>query len=117
VNTRNLTFIDFYKSDLRNAWIYDAAPHLDVYVRHAKRMVDGKLVEMFDIASIEVVDGHRGQGIFTSFLNAAEELILPDKIIFIENVLDPRFQEFFRKQGYIDWGPRQLDCFIKRKRT
>jgi len=72
---------------------------MKVYVRRGCwRWWEGELHEnTLDIANITVDEGKRGKGVFTAFLSRVEAL---GKIIFIENVLDVRFQDFFRERGY-----------------
>ena len=75
----------------RNAWFQ--LPNLEVYVR----VVPG--LKRIDIAN--VLARVRGQGTFTSFLVDMERLA--DELgfsLYIENVLEPRFADFFRQRGY-----------------
>lgn len=91
-----MTLQEFLEADrLRNAWLRE--PRLSVYVRRGIHMIEHEGYRTLDIASIEVDDGFRGQGIFTDFLGRAEAVGVP---VFIENVMDLRFQEFFRNRGY-----------------
>jgi N-acetylglutamate synthase-like GNAT family acetyltransferase len=82
---------------VRNAWLRE--PDMKVYVRRGcYRWWEGELhTDTIDIASISVDEEKRGTGVFTEFLGRVEEL---GKTIFIENVLDTRFQDFFRERGY-----------------
>lgn len=54
----------------------------------------------FELANINVLT--KGRGTFTQLLLVAEDIIFPqDKIMFIENVFEPRFQNFFTRRGYL----------------
>jgi hypothetical protein len=59
---------------------------------------------------------HRGQGIFTEFLERVEFVVLgDDRPVFIENVMERRFQEFFLRRGYEPSTPQNnmpLGCFL-----
>lgn len=81
---------------LRNAWLRE--PFMDVYVRRGAHCLGDKHSDTFDIANVSVDDLKRGTGVFTAFLERVEELGLP---VFVENVLDDRFQMFFLKRGYL----------------
>lgn len=83
----------------RVARVWLESPDFKVYVRKAQRNIEGKMVTTLDIASASVVEGKRGQGIFTRFLNMAHDLN-PWDATFIENASDDRFANYFWKR---DW--------------
>ena len=107
---------EFLGSGQRNAWVH--LEKMRVYVRaRSTRYINKKIVSTFDVATVEVEAPYRGQGVFTRFLEKIEaDLDLP---IYVENVLDPRFQNFFRKRkGYKELPSQFLEdceqpaCFI-----
>ena len=86
---------EFWNNDpARNTWLQ--SPAMNVYVRKSNRLYPKK-IQTLDIASIEVELEHQDQGMFTTFLNEAEQMGVP---IYIENVFHSDFQRFFEKRGY-----------------
>ena len=77
---------------------------LMVYVRRATRVSpDGAITPTLDIADVEAFE--RGKGHFTQFLDEVEKI--SPYPIYIENVGEERFRNFFRKRGY-----QQVDTTI-----
>lgn len=74
------------------------------YIRVTKRYVEGKVVNTIDLANLKVEPPRKqGEGVFTAFLVHMEaEAKRLDRVVFVENVLEDRFQEFFRKRGYAE---------------
>jgi hypothetical protein len=106
--------LEFSKSSRRNEWI--TVDGISIYVRNANRLlsIGGGYVPTLDLASISIED--KGQGIFTSILEALETS--SGKTLFVENVLEDRFQEFFKKRSgwyvvnsYMEGPP--CFCFYK----
>lgn len=98
---------------LGRAWFKDS--DMKVYVRVGRRMIEGSIRETIDIATIEVFKP--GQGTFTRFLEQVEELAAagPIHTIYVENVLESRFAEFFRKRGYsVSPYAGETPCFYRR---
>lgn len=92
--------IQFSESDRKNEWLH--FEDLSIYVRNAVHALDGKLVETLDLASIEFRD--QEQGHFTNVLGFLEEHC--KKVIYVENVISPRFQNFFERRT--GWERQQL---------
>ena len=94
-------FVERYKSDdkpiCHNEWLN--GDDMSVYVRRSVPRIlnDGEKYVTLDIASINVYQ--QSQGHFTAFLAEAEKLN-PWPAIYVENVLQPRFEKFFKKKGY-----------------
>lgn len=84
----------FIYGSRRNAWLNYLA--LDVYMRKAKRSVEGIMVDCLDVATVTVT--LPGQGDFTRFIGELEEIGYP---IFVENVQTERFANFFKGRGYL----------------
>ena len=80
-------------------WISDDV--MKVYVRKSRRYINDKLIICLDLASIEVIENKRGQGIFTAFLGYAHALN-PWDVTYIENVLAPRFARYFRNNNWCE---------------
>lgn len=78
---------------------------LQVYVRYGRcvqRMWNKALVRTLELANIEVRRDLRGRGVFTQWLEteaepAADQLGIH---LFVESVLEPRFQAFWERRGY-----------------
>jgi hypothetical protein len=93
-----LNLINSTSSRGRKAWIQEGP--MWVYMCYPGVRYISATEERFntlEIASIEVLESHRGQGIFTRFLDFCETL---DEVIYIENVTELRFQAFFKARGY-----------------
>jgi hypothetical protein len=81
----------------RNEWLHDAK--MSIYVRYVQRFfgVKNERQACLDLASISV---HKpGRGTFTAFLTKLEKKY--SGVIYIENVLTPRFARFLDKRGYL----------------
>ena len=76
------------------AWI--DSPELKVYLRRAKRFINGNKEITLEIANVSVYN--RGQKTFTQFLEMVERM--SPWTIYVENVLEERFQLFFQKRNY-----------------
>jgi hypothetical protein len=79
-------------------WVYP--PGLSVYIRRTQRFLSKEFVSTLEIGSVEAAKP--GTGAFTEWLPAFEEAA--DKfgcIPFIENVMTPRFREFWEGRGYL----------------
>jgi len=83
------------------------SPTFRVYVRHAWHVIHGVTRECFDIANVEAEP--RGQGQFTEFLKEATKTN-PWDGVYIENVLDQRFSQYFRSRGWLEVGAPD-SCF------
>lgn len=91
------TFIDSPK--IRNTWIYER--DIKVYVRRSTRYIDGNSVLCLDIASVEVLEKRRGQGLFKAFLNRVEKAAAAmNREVFVESILEPRLLQFLLKRNY-----------------
>lgn len=95
-----MTFDTFIASPkIRNTWIRER--DINVYVRRSNRIIDGNLVSCLDIASVEVNEKRRGQGMFKSFLNRVEKAAASmDREVFVESILEPRLLQFLLKRDY-----------------
>ncbi len=78
----------------RNIWISDDI--IKVYIRKSKRIINGEMLDFFDIASIEISEESRGGGIFTSFMT---EFIsrYPDFNVYVESILNPAIEHVLKK--------------------
>ncbi len=111
INESNYQLKDFWNSSLRNTWIN--TKFINVYVRKAVRFKDQ--INTLDIATIEVKQGYRGRGVFTLFLQRAEQFAEEKKVkIYIENVMNKKFQNFFlNRAGYKHIEGSYPSSFIK----
>ena len=93
------TFDELLEHDRFGAWMEN--DHLKFFVRSGYHMADRAPRRCIDIANVTVYKP--GRGTFTRFLEHVEAKVLerrPDHLIYIENVLRPRFQHFFERRGY-----------------
>lgn len=97
----------------KNCWfVYDT---FKVYVRKAMRTLPPMraFFDTLDIATINVYEEHQGNGIFTAYLTMAEDLAKEaDRIVFIENVLNPRLAQWLECRGYSRMGPPELPSYF-----
>jgi GNAT superfamily N-acetyltransferase len=82
-----------------NIWIREHS--INVYVRKSVRLIGTETYPMLDIGSVEVEEEERGKGIFTAFLSRFEkEAKKLGRGVYIESILNPRFQKFLLTKGY-----------------
>lgn len=101
VNDYQQQLEQFINGNQRNTWIQ--FPLMKVYVRKALHVVNREIFKhTLDIATIEVDEGFQGEGVFTRFLKAAEQVAERTYLtIYIENILPDQFADFFRRRpGY-----------------
>ena len=103
-----MNFDTFIQSDkVKNTWIHER--DISIYVRRSQRFIDDKATLCLDLASVEVVEGHRGIGIFTSFLNRFEEAATKlNRTVFVESILNARLIYFLSRRGYVK-HPHSVD--------
>jgi len=103
-------FDNFLKGNERNKWIYVYG--FKMYVRKSKRVYNNELISVIDLATIESVK--RGTGLFTLILKRILDKY-KEKNFFIENVMQRRFYNFFKKFGFVDYRNSFEDngCLIK----
>lgn len=95
---------EFLAGASRNAWIVSDNQDMDLYVRRAFRIVDGQTYHnVLDLANLKVRHDLIGQGIFTAYLPIIEDIARSHNCsgVFVENILEPRFAEFFRRNNYL----------------
>lgn len=79
-----------------NPWL--CGDYTEAYVRLGSHRILNKVeCRTFDLANIVVEPKFRGQEVLTNLLAFLETKGLP---LFMENVIDPRFQQFFERRGY-----------------
>lgn len=89
----------------RSQWIGDDC--MKVYVRKARHKCgDHGLLACLDIGSIEVFEP--GQGAFSQWFLPGAVKLNPWEAIFVESVMDRRFQEFFERNGFTRLGDEPL---------
>ena len=109
VGDRILTFIE---SNQKNTWLHSREIH--IYIRNAHHRLDTTIEKTIDLATIEISEKLRGKGKFTKLLEYLEEQV--NRPIYIENVLEERFQKFFEKRGYLKASQGMSDlvsCYYK----
>ena len=93
----NLT--QFISSNLRNAWISER--NIKVYVRKSIRLFGKEMHQCLDLASVEVDEDKRRQGVFTTFLKRFEEEAKKlGRAVFVESIMEHRFKDYLLKNGY-----------------
>lgn len=104
----------------RNSWI--EVDGVEIYIRLTKRLnpmlrgnvtdIERDVVSCLDIANICLSPHLRNRGIFTEFLIRAHQMN-PCQMLYIENVMERRFQEFFKKAGFKQMPSEQDFCGCK----
>ena len=95
-----------------NLWLRDS--QIKVYVRQAKRKLEGEMQSVLDIASVKVEPRFVGQGIWASFIKFAENLVSSDPDIsgiYVENVINYKLAQGLTKHGY---SPTNDGSFFRR---
>ena len=88
-------------SSIKNVYISDTRGIVDVYVRKAHHMVNGKLISTFDIANISVDSRYQGNGIGSEVF-ATLHKSHSRSATYIENVLNCELSARLKKQGWLD---------------
>lgn len=105
----------FLESKITNMWINH--PDISIYVRKGwHRLPDFRMpVETFDIANINVPQTMQKQGIFTRWLEMAEDVANEEGFaaVFVESVLNPDLAKFLAKRGYTQSGPDECPNFFR----
>lgn len=112
--------IGFLEGPARNAWICSGLGQ-EVYVRKSFRMLDAKKYDrVLDIANINTRERKQGKGLFKRFLTEAFVSAWGQgyEVVYVENVLTPRFADYFRRTGWIEvaqdeFAMANLPCFYK----
>lgn len=99
--------IKFIHRDKGNEWFVYAGC-MRIYLRIEQRYLNRNKFQTLDIATISINDKrNRSKGIFSDFLSSIIkycELCTDVEAIYIENVLDERFANFFRKKNILSVG-------------
>lgn len=96
-----------------NRWFENS--QIRIYIRRGFHVVDRGVMEMIDLSNVTSLE--QGKGIFTTTLEFMEQLSHQyEKPLWVENVLEDRFAEFFRKRGYTEvkqenWPPSFWKAF------
>lgn len=83
---------------------------LSAYCRKSFRLYSFKkdapvFINAIDIASIEVHPDRRGQGVFTKFLEAFEEIAKENGYaVYVESILEKKLNKFLKNKGYEDYN-------------
>ncbi len=101
------TLNGFLESNVQREWITFGAQESEatckIYMRKSQRLLNHNLTSCLDIVSVETEKSYRGQGIFTKFMTELLSKTLAQfDFIYIENVMEKRFQNWFIKN---DWKP------------
>lgn len=95
---------EFLSEGQRNAWIQSDNKDMDLYIRRAYRIVESQTYNnVLDLANLKVRHDVQGTGVFTRYLPVIEQIAKQHGCsgIFIENIMEPRFAEFFKRNGYV----------------
>ena len=103
----------FMLSTIKNTWwLYE---DFKAYVRKSFRRFNGvSYLNVFDVASVEVTEGLRGNGIFTHWLTTIEDAAKKAGFdaIYVESLLNPKLAQFLEKRGYTLVEPSMPPCYF-----
>ncbi|MFB2970403.1 hypothetical protein ACE1CD_15630 [Aerosakkonema sp. BLCC-F183] len=99
---------DFLDSSVRNQWLTDE--FMQVYLRKSHRYYAGNLIQVLDIATIEVYPDFQRQGKCSEFLRITHQ-INPYQATFVENVLHEFLRLHLFKNQYLEYSIP--NCFLK----
>ena len=101
---------EFISLPMRNQWIREK--DISIYVRKSVRYLNEEYFHCLDIASVEVDEGKRGEGIFKQFLLRFERTAKEcGRVSFIENVQNLRLRDYLLKEGYNYDSSSNSSCF------
>lgn len=100
---------EFLADPVRRMWVDFTG--LDAYLRRSTRVVDGKLVPVFDIANVACVPPY-GRGRFSEWHAEVEQALVGTKFthLMLECVNNPIIGEFAIRHGYLPYG---ADSYLK----
>lgn len=91
----------FIEGPERAKWLY--FKDIAVFVRKSTRIREkGTYLQCFDVANVNVPINHQKQGVFTRFLETAEEMAENGGFdgIFVESVINRGLWSFLDRKGY-----------------
>ena len=98
----------------RSKWLEDDLAK--AYVRCGIRFLNEEKIRTLEIASFEVIEEkNQGCGIFSKFLQSAIENN-PFDYVYVENVFEERFANFFRKKNWVEIKRGEIPCFFFKTR-
>lgn len=82
------------------------------YLRFGRHYEGGQSYNYtIELCNLTISDDVRGSGLFTMFVEQLEAI---DGLhIFVENVLQERFREFWRRRGYVERNCGEISCFFR----
>lgn len=86
---------EFMTSSLPSRWLGDE--HIAVYVRKGHHLINGEMINTFDVANIVQDPEHCSKGYFKAFMQKVESLDLP---IYVECILNPKLVEILKRNEY-----------------
>lgn len=93
----------FLAGQQKASWV--RIPHTvdvgSVYMRKARRSFSGQMWTCLDVATIRIEKRYRRKGIFKRFLANLESMQLEQDAIYVENVMDQWFRDWFEREGWI----------------
>lgn len=76
--------------------------HLQAYMRHTLRFLDGARRETIEVGSIEVPAEHQRQGNFSMWLTEVERIAHQRSVyVMVESVLNQHLAKTLKKRGYV----------------
>ena len=83
----------------------------DLYVRHGYHNIDGELVDTLDLTNLKA--SCPGNGAFSNLVDWIFANY-PKTVIYVENVLNPRFGDKLIRMGFTKIGERHPFSYFKR---
>jgi hypothetical protein len=99
-----MIFKNFSESEFRNAWVMEYET-LRLYIRRSPPSMKHRWGD-FQLASM--INEKPGTGLLTRFLDTWE----PKYQFYIENILNPRLFEYFKRRGYTILEEKEPQCML-----
>lgn len=81
-----------------NQWFSDEK--CKIYLRKARRIVEGKRVDALDVGTVEVFPEYRRKGVFSQLLDSLHRMN-PWDVTFVENVLNKDLEQYLTRTGWV----------------
>ena len=103
---------EFLDSDFRNKYVYDSNYIVELYVRKGHHVINNKLENTLDIASLVVDEDHRGAGIGSMLISEIHR-INPFEYTYVESLLNTSLYCHLIDHGWIDVPRSTPPCVYK----
>lgn len=108
------TVQDVLEGRVRNAHVMWGP--IQLYIRNSRRFFRGAMVKAADVASIEVPEELRGQGLGAAFFDFWEQQAFDRGLhVYVESILNLRFRAWLLRRGYTPCSSDPSSVFLPPK--